>query len=62
MLPHFFETGQRVNAKQYIHVEVLYTMMKPWIKTVAGECPYVFNQDRAPPTQPKSPRTGLRPT
>ena len=23
MLPHFFETGQRVNAKQYIHVEFL---------------------------------------
>jgi hypothetical protein len=48
MLPHFFETGQRVNAKQYIHVEVLDTVMKPWMETVAGKCPYMFNQDRAP--------------
>jgi hypothetical protein len=43
-----------VNTKQYI--EVLDTLMKPWMETVAGECPYVFQQDRAPPTQPKSPR------
>jgi hypothetical protein len=44
--PHFFEMGQRVNAKQYI--EVLDTVVKPWMKTVAGECPYVFQQDGAP--------------
>jgi transposase len=46
MPPHFFETGQRVNAKQYI--EVLDTVVKPWMETVAGECPYVFQQDGAP--------------
>ncbi len=47
--------GQRVHAKQYI--EVLDTVVvKPWMETVARECPYVFQQDRALPTQLKSPR------
>jgi len=44
MPPH--ETGQRVNAKQYI--EVLDTVARPWMEAVAGECPYVFQQDGAP--------------
>jgi hypothetical protein len=29
-----------VNTRQYI--EVLDTLMKPWMETIAGECPYVF--------------------
>jgi hypothetical protein len=52
--PPSLTRGQRVHVKQYI--EVLDTVVKPWMETVAGECPYVFQQDRAPPTQPKSPR------
>ncbi len=53
--PPFFDTGAEVvSSRQYI--EVLDTLMKPWVETVAGECPHVFQQDRAPPTQPKSPR------
>jgi hypothetical protein len=49
LLPHFFETEHWVTAMQYTHVEVLDTMAKPWMETVARECPYVFQQDRAPP-------------
>jgi hypothetical protein len=45
MPPHFFEKGQRVNAKEYI--KVLDTVVKPWMEAVAGESPYVFQQDRA---------------
>jgi hypothetical protein len=52
--PPSLTRGQRVHAKQYI--EVLDTVVKPWMETVARECPYVFQQDRAPPKQPKSPR------
>jgi hypothetical protein len=52
--PPSLTRGQRVHAKQYI--EVFDTVVKSWVETVAGECPYVFQQDRAPPTQPQSPR------
>jgi hypothetical protein len=45
---HFFETGQRVNTQQYLHVEVFDTMVKPWMETDAGEFPFVFQQNKAP--------------
>lgn len=46
MPPHFFSAGARVNAVGY--TEVLRTVVKPWIATVAGTRPYVFQQDSAP--------------
>jgi hypothetical protein len=35
-----------VNTRQYI--EVLDTLMKSWMETVAGECPYVFQPGQSP--------------
>jgi hypothetical protein len=35
-----------VNTRQYI--EVLDTLMKPWMETVAGESPYVFQPGQSP--------------
>ncbi len=43
MLPHFCEMGQRWSTP-----EVLDTLMKPWMETVAGECPYVFQPGQSP--------------
>ena len=46
MPPHFFQQGLRVNAVAYI--EVLETVVKPWIDSVRGDRPYIFQQDSAP--------------
>lgn len=46
MPPHFFPQGLRVNAAAYI--EVLETVVKPWIDSVRNARPYVFQQDSAP--------------
>lgn len=42
----FFQQGLRVNAAAFI--EVLETFVKPWINSVRGDRPYVFQQDSAP--------------
>ena len=44
MPPYFF--SDRVAANDYI--KVLETVVKPWMVGVAGERPYVFQQDSAP--------------
>ncbi|EFN86287.1 hypothetical protein EAI_08893, partial [Harpegnathos saltator] len=44
MPPHFFRQGLRVNAAAYI--EVLETVVKPWIDSVRGD---IFQQDSAAP-------------
>ena len=46
MPPHFFPQGLRLNANGYI--EVLETVVKPWIQEVAQGRPFVFQQDSAP--------------
>ena len=46
MPPYFFPEGLRVAANDYI--KVLETVVKPWMVGVAGERPYVFQQDSAP--------------
>ena len=46
MPPHFFPQRLRVNAAAYI--EVLEAVVEPWIDSVHGERPYVFQQDSAP--------------
>ncbi|XP_046868909.1 uncharacterized protein LOC124461437 [Drosophila willistoni] len=46
MPPHFFSQGLRVNSAAYI--EVLETVVKPWIESVCGDSPYIFQQYYAP--------------
>lgn len=44
--PHFFPQGLRVNAAAYI--EVLETVVKPWIDNICNIRPYIFQQELAP--------------
>ena len=46
MPPYFFPNSLRVATNNYI--KVLETMVKPWMVGVAGERPYVFQQNSAP--------------
>lgn len=46
MPPHFFPQGLRVCAKDYI--DVLETVVLPWIKQIAQGRPFIFQQDSAP--------------
>ena len=46
MPPYIFPQGLRVNAAGYINV--LKTVVKPWINKVCNGRPYVFQQDSAP--------------
>ena len=46
MPPHIFPEGLRVNSEVY--VDLLRTKVIPWIKQVAGDRPWVWQQDSAP--------------
>ena len=46
MPPHFFREGLRLNSDGY--VELLNTVVKPWITRIANGRPYVWQQDSAP--------------
>ena len=46
MPPHFFKLGERVNTKVYL--DVLETVVVPWMIEVAMGEPYTFQQDSAP--------------
>ena len=46
MPPHFFREGLRLNSDAY--VELLITVVKPWITRVANGRPYIWQQDSAP--------------
>lgn len=46
MPPHFFDKGQTITSQVYL--EVLQTVVHPWITQVAAGRPYVFQQDGAP--------------
>lgn len=46
MPPHFFREGLRLNSDGY--VELLNTVVKPWITRVANGRPFVWQQDSAP--------------
>ena len=46
MPPHFFGPGEMVTADVY--TRTLETKVKPWIESVTGDSPYVFQQDSAP--------------
>ena len=43
MPPYFFKTKERVGAKKYC--EVLDEVVIPWMKEVAGDTEFVFQQD-----------------
>ena len=47
MMPlHIFETGLRVDTE--IYLQVIETVVLPWIKQVAQDKPWVWQQDSAP--------------
>ena len=46
MPPHFFQNGERVTKEVYL--EVLKTVIKPWMQTMVSGRPYSFQQDGAP--------------
>ncbi|KAL1115595.1 hypothetical protein AAG570_005885 [Ranatra chinensis] len=46
MPPHFFREGLRLTSDGY--VELLNTVVKPWIRRVVDGMPYVWQQDSAP--------------
>ncbi|UYV63328.1 hypothetical protein LAZ67_2003761, partial [Cordylochernes scorpioides] len=57
MPPHFFEKGLRMNADTYINV--LETVVKPWMDMVAAGRKYVFQQDSAPAHMAKKTQSWL---
>ena len=46
MPPHSFKVGLKVNTKVYLNV--LKSVVIPWCNQVAGEKPWVWQQDSAP--------------
>ena len=46
MPPHIFEVGLKVNTKVYL--DVLKSVVIPWCNQVAGDRPWVWQQDSAP--------------
>ena len=46
MPPHIFEAGLKVNTE--IYLSVMEDVVLPWIRTVAGDRPWVWQQDSAP--------------
>ena len=46
MPPHIFKAGLKVNTEVYL--KVMETKVLPWIKKVAGDRPWVWQQDSAP--------------
>ncbi|UYV77941.1 hypothetical protein LAZ67_15002969, partial [Cordylochernes scorpioides] len=57
MPPHFFEKGLRMNADTYINV--LESVVKPWMDMVAAGRKYVFQQDSAPAHKAKKTQSWL---
>lgn len=46
MPPHFFSVGLKIN--QQVYLDVLEQVVVPWMKMVAGDRSYTFQQDSAP--------------
>ena len=46
MPPHFFKKGETITMDVYL--QILRTVVKPWMETVASGRPYIFQQDGAP--------------
>lgn len=56
--PIWFSEGFRLNSEDYI--EVLRTKVIPWMREVAGNRPFVFQQDSAPAHKAKRTKTFLK--
>ena len=46
MPPHIFAAGLKINTEVYL--DVMTTVVKPWMDEVASGRPYIFQQDGAP--------------
>ncbi|QQP50935.1 Transposable element tcb2 transposase [Caligus rogercresseyi] len=46
MPPHFFAKGQNVNKEVYL--DVMQTVVKPWMTQIAAGRPYLYQQDGSP--------------
>ncbi len=46
MPPHIIPKGLRVNTEEYL--DVIKTVVKPWMDQIAGHRHYVFQQDGVP--------------
>ncbi len=58
MPPHIFPMGLRVNTDEYL--DVMKTVVKPWMDQIAGNRHYVFQQDGAPAHNSKKTQDLLR--
>jgi hypothetical protein len=58
MPPHIFPKGLRVNTEEYL--DVMKTVVKPWMDQIAGNRHYVFQQDGAPAHNSKKTQDLLR--
>ncbi|QQP58132.1 Transposable element tcb1 transposase [Caligus rogercresseyi] len=56
MLPHFFAKGQNVNKEVYL--DVMQTVVKPWMTQIAAGRPYLTSKMELPPTRPIWCKTG----
>ena len=46
MTPHILAAGLKINTEVYL--DVMTTVVKPWMDEVAGGRPYIYQQDGAP--------------
>ena len=46
MTPHILAAGLKINTEVYL--DVMTTVVKPWMDEVASGRPYIFQQDGAP--------------
>ena len=58
MPPHIFEVGLKVNTKVYL--DVLKSVVIPWCNQVAGDRPWVWQQDSTPAHKSKETQVVLR--
>ena len=58
MPPHIFEVGLKVNTKVYL--DVLKSVVIPWCNQVAGDRPWVWQQDSVPPHKSKETQAWLQ--
>ena len=58
MPPHIFEVGLKVNTKVYL--DVLKSVVIPWCNQVAGDRPWVWQQDSAPAHKSKETQAWLQ--
>ena len=58
MPPHFFEKGLKINSDVYL--DVMEKVVVPWCKEVAGNRPWMWQQDSAPAHMSKRTQAWLK--